>query len=222
MPRKAIEPRKRPRQTRSAATFDLVLEAAARILERGGLAAFNTNAVAAKAGISIGSLYQYFPTKEAILTELIRRKRQQLLARMQQAAAHGQRASLAAAIDGLINAGIAHQLAGPGLARSLEYAETMLPLDAETETLKQKIVHAIASVLAAHGVEQPALSARDLAALTRGMIDSAGQFGKAPVNESGAASLHNRVRRAVFGYLGIRLPKQHLRKQHMPKQQRAA
>ncbi|WP_374632770.1 TetR/AcrR family transcriptional regulator [Ferrovibrio sp.] len=198
MPKPAINPRKRPRQTRSAATFDLVLEAAARILERGGLAAFNTNAIAEKAGISIGSLYQYFPTKEAILAELIRRKRNILLGHMQAAAQQGQSARLAPAIDALIDAGIAHQLSRPNLARSLEYAESLLPITTETETLKQQIVHAIASVLAAHGIADPALAARDLAALTRGMIDSAGLFG-----ETDAASLRNRVRRAVFGYLGI-------------------
>ncbi|MBX3454408.1 TetR/AcrR family transcriptional regulator [Ferrovibrio sp.] len=198
MPKPAINPRKRPRQTRSAATFDLVLEAAARILERGGLAAFNTNAIAERAGISIGSLYQYFPTKEAILAELIRRKRNILLGHMQTAAQQGQSARLAPAIDALIDAGIAHQLSRPNLARSLEYAESLLPITTETETLKQQIVHAIASVLAAHGIADPALAARDLAALTRGMIDSAGLFG-----ETDAASLRNRVRRAVFGYLGI-------------------
>lgn len=53
------DPRKRPRQARSVATFEAILEAAARILE------INTNAVAELAGVSIGSLYQYFPSKDA-------------------------------------------------------------------------------------------------------------------------------------------------------------
>lgn len=75
-----LEPRKRPHQQRSAATVDAILEAAARILERRGLDALTTNAVAALAGVSIGSLYQYFPGKAAILAELIRRERLILLA----------------------------------------------------------------------------------------------------------------------------------------------
>ncbi|MGM7312118.1 TetR/AcrR family transcriptional regulator, partial [Acinetobacter baumannii] len=68
----------RPRQTRSVATFEAILEAAARILESLGFAGFNTNAVAELAGVSIGSLYQYFPSKDALIVELIRRERAQL------------------------------------------------------------------------------------------------------------------------------------------------
>ena len=51
-----LTPRKAPRQKRAQATHDAILEAAAHIIGVGGLAAFNTNAVAARAGASIGSL----------------------------------------------------------------------------------------------------------------------------------------------------------------------
>lgn len=64
------ESRKTPRQARASTTVEVVLQAAAHILERQGLAGFTTNAIAAKAGVSIGSLYQYFPSKEAILARL--------------------------------------------------------------------------------------------------------------------------------------------------------
>ncbi|MBR8500820.1 TetR/AcrR family transcriptional regulator, partial [Burkholderia cenocepacia] len=56
-----LSPRKAPRQRRSVATVDAIVEAAARILERDGFDGYTTNAVAALAGVSIGSLYQYFP-----------------------------------------------------------------------------------------------------------------------------------------------------------------
>jgi hypothetical protein len=52
-------------------TVNVILEASARILELEGLRGFNTNTVAAKAGVSVGSLYQYFPNKDAILVALI-------------------------------------------------------------------------------------------------------------------------------------------------------
>lgn len=72
MPRQtASRPRKTPSQARSKATSEALLTAAAHILENRGLAAFNTNAVAERAGVSIGSLYQYFPHKDAILVALI-------------------------------------------------------------------------------------------------------------------------------------------------------
>jgi AcrR family transcriptional regulator len=60
-------------QERSAATVDAILQAAAYILVRHGWEGFNTNRVAERAGVNIASLYQYFPSKEAIVVELQRR-----------------------------------------------------------------------------------------------------------------------------------------------------
>ena len=66
--------RRTPRQARSGETVAAILEGAAQILEQGGLAAFTTNAVAERAGASIGTLYRYFPDKQAILLALARRE----------------------------------------------------------------------------------------------------------------------------------------------------
>jgi AcrR family transcriptional regulator len=70
----ALKPRKTPLQKRSAETVAVILEAAARILELFGFEGFNTNAIAERAGVSIGSLYQYFPSKDALLSGLIARE----------------------------------------------------------------------------------------------------------------------------------------------------
>lgn len=67
-----VKVRKTPRQSRAKETVDLILEAAAHILKRSGYEALNTNALARKAGVSVGSIYQYFPGKEAIVAALIR------------------------------------------------------------------------------------------------------------------------------------------------------
>src|ERR1700704_3271428 len=64
-------PRKRPRQHRSKATVDAILEATARVLIKHGFDGLTTNAAAAAAGVSIGSLYQYFPNKEALVAALL-------------------------------------------------------------------------------------------------------------------------------------------------------
>ncbi len=76
--RKAAIPRKRPEQDRSRATVDAIVAAAAHILVKHGYDAFTTNRVAERAGVSIGSLYQYFPNKEALLSELTRRHKNDL------------------------------------------------------------------------------------------------------------------------------------------------
>jgi AcrR family transcriptional regulator len=65
-----ISVRKRPQQTRSARLVAYILEAAVRVLEREGAQKFTTARVAEAAGVGVGSLYQYFPNKEAILFRL--------------------------------------------------------------------------------------------------------------------------------------------------------
>jgi AcrR family transcriptional regulator len=67
----ATTPRKLPRQDRSRVTVEAILEATTRILVEEGYDKANTNRIAERAGISIGSLYQYFPNKESLLAALV-------------------------------------------------------------------------------------------------------------------------------------------------------
>jgi len=66
-------PRKNPKQDRSRATVDAILEATARVLAEVGYERASTNRIARVAGVSIGSLYQYFPGKEALVAALVER-----------------------------------------------------------------------------------------------------------------------------------------------------
>ena len=68
-----LEPRKQPRQVRAELTRRRILDAAAHVFAEHGYAAGTTNRIAERARISIGSLYQYFPNKDAILLELLTR-----------------------------------------------------------------------------------------------------------------------------------------------------
>lgn len=65
-----VSSRKTPQQARSTELVATILEAASRVLEKEGAAKFTTARVAERAGVSIGSLYQYFPNKAAILFRL--------------------------------------------------------------------------------------------------------------------------------------------------------
>ena len=67
----STKPRKEPGQERARFTFDAILEAAARILRTEGPGHLTTNRIADVAGVSVGSLYQYFPNKDAILGRLV-------------------------------------------------------------------------------------------------------------------------------------------------------
>ena len=63
--------RKRPRQERAVATVEAILEATRRVLVKHGYEKASTNRIADVAGVSIGSLYQYFPNKQALIAALI-------------------------------------------------------------------------------------------------------------------------------------------------------
>jgi AcrR family transcriptional regulator len=65
-----VSPRKSPRQQRSRRTVARILDAAAHIFHEQGYAGATTNDIADEAGVSIGSLYQYFPNKDALLLAL--------------------------------------------------------------------------------------------------------------------------------------------------------
>ena len=74
-----VRPRKTPLQKRSREMLETILEAATRVLIREGYTRTTTNRVAAAAGISVGSLYQYFPSKDALVVELLRRHREAMV-----------------------------------------------------------------------------------------------------------------------------------------------
>jgi AcrR family transcriptional regulator len=84
-----LTPRKQPSQERARATVDAVLDAAAHILESDDTRLFTTNHVARRAGVSIGSLYQYFPNKWSILDALAQRFRERIVSDVERILAAG-------------------------------------------------------------------------------------------------------------------------------------
>lgn len=71
--RSRASPRKRPTQERASATVDAILIASARTFSERGFANASVNLIARRAGVSVGSLYQYFPGKDALLAALAER-----------------------------------------------------------------------------------------------------------------------------------------------------
>ena len=72
-----LQPRRIPRQARSRASVDALLEATAQLLREGGYARLTTNRIAERAGVSIGTLYQFYPGKEALVAALVERTARQ-------------------------------------------------------------------------------------------------------------------------------------------------
>jgi AcrR family transcriptional regulator len=120
MARKPLtKPRKHASQERSRATVDALVEATARILVREGFDKASTNRIAAEAGVSIGSLYQYFPSKEALVAAVIDRHNRELMQVARSALAEIAAQPVEKAVRRLVAVGIeAHRIA-PKLHRVL-------------------------------------------------------------------------------------------------------
>ncbi|AYY51926.1 TetR/AcrR family transcriptional regulator [Acinetobacter baumannii] len=194
------DPRKRPRQARSVATFEAILEAAARILETLGFAGFNTNAVAELAGVSIGSLYQYFPSKDALIVELIRRERAKLSNHIVEVIQQSDAADLKDKLKLIIQAAVKHQLSRPQLARTLEFATELIGKNSEESKLQHELETIISGLFIRSDISHAQTAAQDVIALSKGMINAAGIAGENNLND-----LQQRVEKAVFGYLKISL-----------------
>jgi AcrR family transcriptional regulator len=191
-----LEPRKLPTQGRAAQTVAAILEAAAHILEREGFDGHNTNAIAAKAGASIGSVYQYFGSKDAITMSLIAAGAERLFAAVDTAA---RLSDANAALAAIIAAAADHQLRRPRLAQLLDLEERRLYRpgvrdDGAPVRIHPKVVEVVEKIYGPHP-ELPLLCA-DIVAITRALCDAAGERG-----EDSRAALQERIRKAIHGYL---------------------
>jgi AcrR family transcriptional regulator len=75
---------KKPKQDRSKSTVDAILEAVTHIIDKEGPSGLNTNKIAERAGVSVGSLYQYFKNKESIIEAIILRMTEKNLSGFEQ------------------------------------------------------------------------------------------------------------------------------------------
>jgi AcrR family transcriptional regulator len=117
MRKRKLSPRKKPRQDRSRATVEALLEATTDILIREGYTKLTTNRIAERAGVNIASLYQYFPGKEAIVAELRRRHGNEQRTALRQVLAEHKAGKLESTIRALVSIGVAGHAHAPGLHR---------------------------------------------------------------------------------------------------------
>jgi AcrR family transcriptional regulator len=112
-------PRKNASQERSRLTVDALLEATARILVREGFDKASTNRIAEVAGVSVGSLYQYFPSKEALVAALIDRHNRQVMQAIQGELAEALKLSMEEAVRRLVSIAVKAHRVDPKLHRAL-------------------------------------------------------------------------------------------------------
>ncbi|GAA4906674.1 AcrR family transcriptional regulator [Nonomuraea thailandensis] len=153
-----LTPRKQPRQHRSRETVAVILEAAAQLFQRYGYAGTTTNKIAERAGVSIGSLYQYFPNKDALLVALAEHHLAQSGEQVAQVLARAaeRRPSLLELLTGLVRCVADLHTDRPALHRLLfDQAPRTPGLVARFRETEQRIAHALAGELRRIGAGGP-------------------------------------------------------------------
>ena len=148
------KPRKKPRQERSLVTYDAILEAATRIFGERGYAGATTNDIAELAGVSIGSLYQYFPNKDALIGALQSHHKHEIAAAVKTVLDAASDRSIRESVAALVGAWFAIHLRDVRFHRRLE--TDFLPFDrsdAEDIRMTQAIVSDLTALLARHQSE---------------------------------------------------------------------
>lgn len=114
-----VGPRKKPQQDRSRETVEAIVEATTQLLVERGYRGATTERIARRAGVSVGSLYQYFPTKEAILAAVMERHVDEMLETITSRLAALTSADLAETARALVEASLAAHARHPALHRVL-------------------------------------------------------------------------------------------------------
>jgi len=114
-----FSPRKQPVQARSRLTVKAIVEATAQVLVAVGYERATTDVIAARAGVSIGTLYQYFPNKESLVAALIKDHVDEITRLLEAALAAAADASLESALRGMIHAGVEAHRVDPALHKVL-------------------------------------------------------------------------------------------------------
>ena len=156
-------PRKSASQERSRATVAALLDATARVLTREGYDRASTNRIAATAGVSVGSLYQYFPNKEALVAALVARHNREMLNLLREALKEVAALDLAAAIAKLVRAAVDAPRVDPALHRVFDEQVPRMGQLAKIEALQGETFRLVRSYLAERRNE---ISVRDLDSAT--------------------------------------------------------
>jgi AcrR family transcriptional regulator len=176
-----MEPRKTPVQARSAATVEAILEGAVQVLEAQGAGGFTTTAVAARAGVSVGTLYQYFADKNALAAALSRKARAGMVETVAAAVDASAALALEPALEAIVAASLRGDVQRPRFARTLDALEAHLPLQDEAAAVDRALNAQIGRFLAARfawGAADLAERADDVRAVVKAMIEAAAARGQ--------------------------------------------
>jgi len=177
----SLNPRKKPQQRRSRVTIDAIFEAAIQVLLANGLERITTIQIAERAGVSVGSLYQYFPNKNALLAAIVKRHVGQVVDATIAAceSAHGR--TLAEMCATMMHAFVDAKTRRPEVSRALYLPSAAVNADAIVREESLRCAQAVQDMLVTArdaAFEQPQLVSRMLVGSivgpTRAVIEAGG------------------------------------------------
>jgi AcrR family transcriptional regulator len=195
-PRKnTLKARKVPGQARSQETVGAILEASARILESEGLRGLNTNAIAEKAGVSIGSLYQYFPNKDSIVLALIGSFEKAFHDTVVKAVRDGKGKGLKSRLRLVVRALVSVHYRRPRLNRALESEEERLGSEADDSAFHANLLQLLRDHKKEVAMPVSRVTEQVFMAILRAVVDLGLASGASP------RSTEQRAMHAICGYL---------------------
>jgi AcrR family transcriptional regulator len=143
----SLSPRKKPQQRRSRVTIDTIFEATIQVLLADGLDGITTIQVADRAGVSVGSVYQYFPNKRALLAAVVRRHIGEVVDATIAAceAAHGR--SMGEMCAAMMDAFVTAKARRPEVSRALYLPTALVNADAIVKEESARCAQAVRDML---------------------------------------------------------------------------
>jgi AcrR family transcriptional regulator len=196
----AITPRRTPTQQRGREKVDRILESAAILLAELPFEKVTTGAIAERAGVPIGSVYQYFPNKLAVLAELARRAMEEVDAETLRAFSEGAETGWREGIDRAVDATLAAFRRQPGYATLLR---AICPTPEFREVTSASNAR-VAAMLAAHPSFQGRLPQEHLEVVARAAIEAANalqDWALSTESPEQSAKIVGEMKRLLISYL---------------------
>ncbi|MCG8283283.1 TetR/AcrR family transcriptional regulator [Acinetobacter seifertii] len=115
----ALKPRKSPVQARSTATIEVLHEATIQVLLKEGIVKCNTTRIAERAGVSVGSIYQYYPNRDSLLAAVLQRHLDRVAEKIEELCLKYEKTSIKTLISALVDEIILAKLSNPEESKAL-------------------------------------------------------------------------------------------------------
>jgi AcrR family transcriptional regulator len=145
-----VNPRKFPQQSRAKASVDPMIEASIQLLLDGGYERFTTARAAERAGVSVGSLYQYFPNKAALASAVIARCCDNFLIAFNAALSERHRVTLSDCVAAIVEVTLISHHLTPELHRVVFDLAPRIGVEAKTQYVSETTTRAIEGMLRSH------------------------------------------------------------------------